>query len=705
MAAIHELIKQVSDPALRERLEQEVKNITKDKKFGLVFEEHIPECTALYGHPIKRGVNVAKRKGNIGDVYTVVNIKKDIAVCKNRASGDVAEIPMKDLVAVALFGEAIFPVLRPIDKVQNAVDSPLWHTLIEADNYHALQLLEYLYPKNVDCIYIDPPYNTGTDDWKYNDAFVDSSDHWSHSKWLSMMKKRLQLAGKILSDQGALIISIGYQEVHRLVLLCEELFPGKQVVAVTVQTSGGKPSGGFNYLQEYLVFVVPVDFKATSIQFAGGKSRTPFEGLTLATFDQTQRPNQTYPIFVDRDTMCIVGCGKSLTERVDNGIYSGELDGFQYDYDEAPDGCAAVWPVTSKGDKCVWRLVSDRLMGDWEKGYIKVSVNKSKKNPNEYSIQYLPDGVIKKIKSGKLEVLGTEENKPTLIFGENTTVGLDVPTIWNEKSFYTSKGTSQIDDVFGEKAFPYPKPIDLIAEVIKIATKEDSVVLDFFAGSGTTLNAVNLLNEQDGYNRRCIIVTNNELSKKQTKALLKAGETPGSEKWESNGICRAVTWPRTKYTILGKRENGEELEGEYGFFSDDENRRLSDGFEANVEYFRLGFVDKNSVSLGRQFKQILPLLWLKSGAKGARPELDDDAEDPDMMICPENEFAVLVDETRFGDFSAQVNRDEKIKTVYLVTNSDEAFREMNEGIKADFTYQLYRDYVDNFSIGGRRNLG
>jgi adenine-specific DNA-methyltransferase len=227
----------------------------------------------------------------------------------------------------------------------------------------------------------------------------------------------------------------------------------------------------------------------------------------------------------------------------------------------------------------------------------------------------------------------------------------------------------------------------------------------FFAGSGTTLNAVNLLNEQDGYNRRCIIVTNNELSKKQTKALLKAGETPGSEKWESNGICRAVTWPRTKYTILGKRENGEELEGEYGFFSDDENRRLSDGFEANVEYFRLGFVDKNSVSLGRQFKQILPLLWLKSGAKGARPELDDDTEDPDMMICPENEFAVLVDETRFGEFSAQVNHDEKIKTVYLVTNSDEAFREMNEGIKADFTYQLYRDYVDNFSIGGRRNLG
>ena len=186
--------------------------------------------------------------------------------------------------------------------------------------------------------------------------------------------------------------------------------------------------------------------------------------------------------------------------------------------------------------------------------------------------------------------------------------------------------------------------------------------------------------------------------------MKKAGETPGSERWESNGICRAVTWPRTKYTILGKRENGEELEGEYGFFTGEDDRKLSDGFEANVEYFRLGFVDKNSVSLGRQFKQILPLLWLKSGAVGARPELDGE-DDPEMMICPENEFAILVDETRFGEFSEIVNRDYKIKTVYFVTNSEDSFREMSDGIRADFTYQLYRDYVDNFSIGGRRNFG
>ena len=111
------------------------------------------------------------------------------------------EIPIAELVVVARFGEPIFPMLQPIDYIENAPDNSLWHTLIEADNYHALQLLEYLYPKKVDCVYIDPPYNTGARDWKYNDVYVDSSDYWSHSKWLSMMKKRLCITKQILSEQ------------------------------------------------------------------------------------------------------------------------------------------------------------------------------------------------------------------------------------------------------------------------------------------------------------------------------------------------------------------------------------------------------------------------------------------------------------------------------------------------------------------------
>ena len=118
-------------------------------------------------------------------------------------------------------------------------------------------------------------------------------------------------------------------------------------MTVTVQTSGGKPSGGFNYVQEYLVFVVPADFHANALDFCGGNNRTPFEGLTLSTFDKTQRPNQTYPIFIDENGV-FAGVGKSLQEQIDDGSYTGEKADFPYDYSIAPQGKVAVWPVTAK---------------------------------------------------------------------------------------------------------------------------------------------------------------------------------------------------------------------------------------------------------------------------------------------------------------------------------------------------------------------
>lgn len=701
MAAIHELLKQVRDPALRARLTEEVERLTQNKKFGLVFEDHLAECTPLYGVAVKRGGTAAKKAGKIGDTYTVLQINGEKALCRSKSTGDTEEIALNELVTVAEIGDAIFPCLQPIDKVENAPDSNLWHTLIEADNYHALQLLEYLYAGKVDCIYIDPPYNTGTDEWKYNDDYVDAKDKWAHSKWLSMMQKRLKLAKKLLSEKGVLIISIGYQELHRLSLLCEEIFPDHQIVPVTVQTSGGKPSGGFNYLHEYLVFITESAFVANPLSFAGGHERSPFEGLTLATFNQTQRPNQVYPIFIDRETEVIVGCGASLAERIENGSYSGDISEFTYDYSEAPDGCAAVWPVTSKGDKCVWRLISDRLLGDWDLGYIRTRKNRSRNNKNEFSVQYLPDGIIKKIRAGKLAVIGYETGKPTLILDDNETEGSEIPTIWSEKVFYTAKGTSQIQDIFGSKEFPYPKPIDLIADVLRATTDENSIVLDFFAGSGTTLNAVNLLNSQDDGHRRCIIVTNNEVSKKQAKALKEAGYYPGDEYWENCGICKAVTWPRTVFTILGHRNDDVPLTGKYSVDEDGYERPLSDGFAANCEYFKLGFLDRDLVTLGQQFREILPLLWMKSGAVGCRPVYESE-EEPVMLILPENRFAVLVDESAYAAFAREIQRYDCIDTVYFVTNSEPAYREMSSQIGIGETYQLYRDYIDNFVIGARR---
>ena len=415
--------------------------------------------------------------------------------------------------------------------------------LIEGDNLASLKLLEKTHKGKIDLIYIDPPYNTGNKDFIYDDVFVDKSDSFIHSKWLSFMSARLKIARKLLAPQGALIISIGYQEVHNLNLLCQDIFFDRQNVVVTVQTSGGKPNGGFNYTQEYLMFVVPTDFSPNAMSFTGGIERSPFEGLTLSTFDKTTRPNQTYPIFIEKNNMRIVGVGKSLAERIADGSYLGEAKDFVFDFNEAPEGTVALWPISSKGADCVWRLISTRLLHDWKLGYIKVSKNKSKACPNEYSLQYLPDGVIRKIESGDLEVIGRENDLPTLKLGKNETVGSDIPTIWTEKDFFTTKGSSYVRNIFGDKRFPYPKPLEFIVELLRASTSDNSLIVDFFAGSGTTGEATMLLNKETRGNRRFILCTNNE-----------------------NGICREVTYERIKRVID------------------------KEGYTASIKYYRVDYV-------------------------------------------------------------------------------------------------------------------
>ena len=415
--------------------------------------------------------------------------------------------------------------------------------LIEGDNLASLKLLEKTHKGKIDLIYIDPPYNTGNKDFIYDDVFVDKSDSFIHSKWLSFMSARLKIARKLLAPQGALIISIGYQEVHNLNFLCQDIFFDRQNVVVTVQTSGGKPNGGFNYTQEYLMFVVPTDFSPNAMSFTGGIERSPFEGLTLSTFDKTTRPNQTYPIFIEKNTMRIVGVGKSLAERIADGSYLGEAKDFVFDFNEAPEGTVALWPISSKGADCVWRLISTRLLHDWKLGYIKVSKNKSKACPNEYSLQYLPDGVIRKIESGDLEVIGRENDLPTLKLGKNETVGSDIPTIWTEKDFFTTKGSSYVRNIFGDKRFPYPKPLEFIVELLRASTSDNSLIVDFFAGSGTTGEATMLLNKETRGNRRFILCTNNE-----------------------NGICREVTYERIKRVID------------------------KEGYTASIKYYRVDYV-------------------------------------------------------------------------------------------------------------------
>lgn len=260
MAALNELIQKVENPELRAQLQAAADKLAKQKKFGLVFEEHLPECTPLYDIPVRKGAKVSVRNGKANETYTVLKIENDIATCLPRNSKEAVKFSVDELVTTAELGDPIYPCLQPLGEVCNAPDSELWHTLIEADNYHALQLLEYLYAGKVDCIYIDPPYNkVNSRDWKYNCNFVDGTDAYRHSKWLSMMQKRLHIAKKLLNpDNSTLIITIDEEEYLHLGCLLEEIFPEAQIqmVSISINPSGAIRKDLFSRADEYAFYVM-----------------------------------------------------------------------------------------------------------------------------------------------------------------------------------------------------------------------------------------------------------------------------------------------------------------------------------------------------------------------------------------------------------------------------------------------------------------
>lgn len=397
MSAINDLISQIQDESLRDRIQNEVNKMAKQKKFGLVFEEHLPECTPLYDVPVKRGSLVVLKGGDINNKYIVGSIVNGIAKCMNKVTEEVEEIPVENLVTVAEFGEPIYPYLKPIDSICNAPDSDLWHTLIEADNYHALQLLEYLYAGKVDCIYIDPPYNTGAKDWKYNNDYVDGNDQYRHSKWLSMMQKRLKIAKKLLNPaDSVLIVTIDEKEYLHLGCLLEEMFPeaNMQMISSVINPSGSKRLNEFSRNDEYIFFLmfgtaVPCSVKTdTSSQ----KYEIPWE--TFRRHDlQSKRGSskggtaQFYPIYVNNDTGIISAIGDPIPSDVDiNTIPPRE-------------GCTTVFPIRDNGIEMNWGARPETARILLSKGYLKAGALKVD-TPQKYVIKYLTSGTIEDIQNG-----------------------------------------------------------------------------------------------------------------------------------------------------------------------------------------------------------------------------------------------------------------------------------------------------------------
>lgn len=696
MALLQDLIQQIDDPVLRERIMQETDKLVKQKKFGLVFEEHLPECTPLYDVPIRVGCKVALKTGYVSDIYTVLKIDGDTVLCDRRETHEQKTFQMSDIVAVAEFGEPIYPTLKPLDFVENAPDSDLWHTLIEADNYHALQLLEYLYAEKVDCIYIDPPYNTGAKDWKYNNDYVDSSDAYRHSKWLSMMEKRLKIAKKLLDPKDSvLIVTIDEKEYLHLGCLLEEMFPEAeiQMISSVINPKGSARAGRFSRVDEYIFFVFlgksevfpceldmlrEINEDKRSVRWAGLMRNG--EGSTRARI-----PSLFYPIFLDKETGGFHSVGEPLKPDEDRNSVI------------CPDGTIAMFPVSSSGQELQWRLYPPSFMKYLEKGYIRFG--KRKKDATR-SVSYLRDGMIKKIENGQIIIKGKNpEGDLELEYADS--VGTKKPaTIWNTVSHSASEhGSTFIKNILPGRKFTYPKSLYAVHDTIRFITKEkkEALIVDFFAGSGTTLHAINLLNSEDGGHRRCIMVTNNEVSVDEAKVLDKQGHKPGDAAWEKVGIARYVTWPRTVCSIEGHDVHGKPLKGNY--LSSD--LPMSDGFKANAAFFKLSFLDKTSIALGMQFKELLPVLWMKGGAIDKCPVLEGE-ELPNMLILPKNKMAVLIDEIFYPEFEEQLAQHPEIQTVFIVTDSEAAYREMIRAYESKACYQLYRDYLDNFRINTGR---
>lgn len=359
------------------------------------------------------------------------------------------------------------------------------HILIEGDNLHALTCLSYTHEGKIDVIYIDPPYNTGNKDFVYNDSYVDSEDDFRHSKWLSFMNKRLRIARRLLSDKGVIFISIDDNEQAALKLLCDEVFCEKNFVGLVSRATGtttGQDTGSLGKACDYIL----VYSKYPNFQIGG----IPLSQKDLDRYDMVDEKG-AYSILQLRRT----GGEDRREDRPTMFFPIVSPDGTEV-YPYGPTGYESRWRV---GPEKVKKMQQDNLL------YFK----KDKEGNWKVYYKFYAEGKTK---------------RPS-----NLWTDLD----GNKKAQIELKGI--IPDV----KFETPKPIQLIKQCVELSSSFDSVILDFFAGSGTTMHAVMQLNNEDGGKRQCILVTNNE-----------------------NGICENITYERNRRVIQGyTNSKGEQVEG------------------------------------------------------------------------------------------------------------------------------------------------
>ncbi len=426
----------------------------------------------------------------------IIELKAEIKrLKKDRKYGLIWEEKPEDIV---LDSKKNIPVLKEIKSRRvNKSQTEDYNFLIEGDNYHALSVLSYTHRNKIDVIYIDPPYNTGATDWRYNNDYVDENDQWRHSKWISFMSHRLWLTRNLLSPDGVLICTIDHNEQEALGLLLQQIFPEKNITCVTiVHNPAGIQGDNFSYTHEYAYFVYPKNgrFIGQQIREENDEDVRNFRDVTGEDSLRTAAANCFYPVYVKDGE--IVGFGD-----VSPKDFHPEMN------IKRKDGIIEVYPVDPQKIERKWRFARQTVQdvrGELRAKYIKAR--------------------------GVWDIIRIK-NK------------FNFKTVWTDSKYSANNhGTQLLNQILSNGSFAFPKSLYAVRDSLIAASNENqsAIVLDFFAGSGTTGHAVLSLNKEDGGNRKFILCTNNE-----------------------NNICEEVTYERMKRVMNGYKnlKTGEKVDG------------------------------------------------------------------------------------------------------------------------------------------------
>ena len=485
-----------------------------------------------------------------------------------------------------------------------------YNFLLEGDNLHSLHLLEKTHKGRIQMIYIDPPYNTGNKDFTYDDMLIDGMDGYRHSKWLSFIALRLKLAKALLTEEGLIFISIDDNEMANLKLLCDEIFGEVNYVANIIVKSnprGSQSKKEIASVNEYiLVYAKDIRYSAiighkltddmvSEYKCSDAKGAYRLLGLRQrgGFWRASERPNLFYPFYVNTKNASI-----SLIEDKSHNT--------------------AIYPIQpSTGEKGTWRWSKEKAEKE-----IELLVAKEVKRGQEivwdiYQKDYMgSDGGIRRTKAKSL---------------------------WDEKEVNYQNAANELKDIFGISPFTYAKPSYLIKRAMEmIDFSKNSIVLDFFAGSGTTAQAVLELNKEDGGQRKFILCTNNE-----------------------NNICEEITYQRIKTVITGKRQDGSEY---------------SEGIPANLKYYHTDFVHKSEEYLADSLmNHVTEMIQLEHGVR-----IDDDSY---IMIMSDEEADEL--EKKWNEYT-------DIKAIYV--SQDVLLTASQEALFGRVDTYIIPDYYFNFEL-------